>query len=220
MLQNKKNKKTGSRKKRVVRQNRMRMLVVPGTFMPDRLRTKLWYDFLQYPLMAAASSGALNIGGNDAYDPDRSGSGHQPMGFDQLTSIYDRYVVTGSRVRITLLSTDKGITLGLIPSTDTGTPSSLNNLLENPYSKHLAIPSSYPCVLNHSFSSAKIWGVSESTIIQDDTYHARYNASPTRPWYWLVKAGTFDGSTTATVYVNIRVSYIVEFYERIQESQS
>lgn len=36
---------------------------------------------------------------NGMYDPDISGVGHQPRGFDQLMALYDHYVVLGSKIK-------------------------------------------------------------------------------------------------------------------------
>lgn len=41
---------------------------------------------------------------NSLYDPDTTGGGHQPMGFDQLAAIYNRYLVTGAKLSCTFES--------------------------------------------------------------------------------------------------------------------
>lgn len=38
---------------------------------------------------------------NSLFDPDTTGGGHQPMGYDQLTPIYNRYLVTGAKITAT-----------------------------------------------------------------------------------------------------------------------
>lgn len=43
---------------------------------------------------------------NSLYDPDRSHTGHQPMGYDQLAALYNRYVVTGARISCTFTNQD------------------------------------------------------------------------------------------------------------------
>lgn len=41
---------------------------------------------------------------NSLYDPNTTGTGHQPMGFDQLAAIYGRYLVTGAKITTTFES--------------------------------------------------------------------------------------------------------------------
>lgn len=38
---------------------------------------------------------------NGLYDPNTSGVGHQPRGFDQLIALYNHYTVTASRIKVT-----------------------------------------------------------------------------------------------------------------------
>jgi len=40
------------------------------------------------------------------YDPDSTGIGHQPIGFDQIMPMYDHYTVIGARARVTFSNTD------------------------------------------------------------------------------------------------------------------
>lgn len=40
---------------------------------------------------------------NGLYDPDITGTGHQPIGFDQLMSFYNHYTVIGAKIRVDYL---------------------------------------------------------------------------------------------------------------------
>jgi len=44
---------------------------------------------------------------NGMFDPDITGAGHQPRGFDQLMALYDHYVVIGSKIRFDCQWTDR-----------------------------------------------------------------------------------------------------------------
>lgn len=45
---------------------------------------------------------------NGLYDPDISAFGHQPRGHDQLAAIYNRYLVTGSHIKVTPIAQSTG----------------------------------------------------------------------------------------------------------------
>lgn len=49
---------------------------------------------------SAAGTAAHIFSLNGLYDPDITGTGHQPRGFDELMPLYDHYVVIGTRVTI------------------------------------------------------------------------------------------------------------------------
>ena len=48
-----------------------------------------------------ASSYEMNL--NSLFDPNESGVGHQPMGFDQLMSIYEKYTVVAAKITVAYL---------------------------------------------------------------------------------------------------------------------
>jgi hypothetical protein len=43
---------------------------------------------------------------NNLYDPNVTGTGHQPMGFDQLMPLYDHYVGIATKLTVTYTSID------------------------------------------------------------------------------------------------------------------
>lgn len=43
---------------------------------------------------------------NGLYDPNISGTGHQPVGFDEMMNMYDHYVVTNARIVVTFTNYD------------------------------------------------------------------------------------------------------------------
>lgn len=69
--------------------------------VPARQETKLTYSYGLYagtaqtafPTFGTAASYELQFRGNSVFDPDKSGVGHQPMGFDQWSAFYDHYYV-------------------------------------------------------------------------------------------------------------------------------
>jgi len=82
-----------------------RTLAWRGEIIPPVLKTKLKYTENVY---------ATSTGGdytyifrlNSIYDFDYSGTGHQPMGHDQLATLYENYRVTGVRWQIKAFNCD------------------------------------------------------------------------------------------------------------------
>lgn len=53
--------------------------------------------------------GTYILVGNGMYDPDSTGTGHQPRGFDQLMAFYDHYVVTGVSLKAQFFNTSSSV---------------------------------------------------------------------------------------------------------------
>lgn len=193
-----------------------------GTFMPDFLKTNFNYDFIDYALVSATTSGLLKVAGNSLFDPDKTGSGHQPLGFDALGgAIYQNYRVLSSTITVTLLRTSEACTMCVTPTTNNSYPSTLNDALEARYNSQMIIPTSvFKSQSINSISTHKIWGVSAKTVMVDDLYQAVYTSDPNRIWYWIVQAGVFDGSTGFSLRVNIKITYEAILYNLAIYTQS
>lgn len=64
-------------------------------------RAKLVYG-AKFTLTPGAGGTVANhvFSANGCYDPDITGAGHQPRGFDQLMALYDHYVVKNSKIEV------------------------------------------------------------------------------------------------------------------------
>lgn len=76
--------------------------------MPKTTRTTLRY--VSRGSFVNPSAGGLAatwiFSANGLYDPDISGIGHQPVGFDQLMGMYDHYTVLGAKIVIDVRNDD------------------------------------------------------------------------------------------------------------------
>lgn len=72
-----------------------------NTPLPAQLKTQFRYaeTFSMNPSLADVASTYL-FSLNGLYDPNYTGIGHQPRGFDQLMALYDHYVVIGTTITL------------------------------------------------------------------------------------------------------------------------
>ncbi len=63
-------------------------------------KTKRTLRYFDAPSFApgAGSAGTYVFAANGLYDPDITGTGHQPLGFDDMMLYYDHYVVTAAKI--------------------------------------------------------------------------------------------------------------------------
>lgn len=186
---------------------------LPGLGIPDRLFANLAYDQNALSLVNASTSGTYLFSGNSCFDPDTSGIGHQPMYFDQLNQLYNRYRVHKTQIIFELTSSTIASHVTITPTTDGSWPVDLRQALESTYTSSIPISSSvFRTIRERSISTRKIWGM--QSITQDDLYQAVCTASPVRQWYWKLIGESFDGVTNVSIRANIRVVYEVEFFDR------
>lgn len=76
------------------------MALLRGVAPPRMKRTFNYCDKRSLDGGAGGTVSSLFFSANSLYDPDRSGVGHQPMGFDQLMPLYDHFVVTKARINV------------------------------------------------------------------------------------------------------------------------
>lgn len=71
---------------------------VMNTPLPTKLKATLrYFDFPTLDIGVAGAPATHVYSASDLYDPDRTGAGGQPRGFDQLMALYDHFVVIGSK---------------------------------------------------------------------------------------------------------------------------
>lgn len=70
---------------------------------PDRLRTKLHYCDVVQLSASAGSPGLWQFRMNGMFDPDYTGTGHQPQWYDQLSAVYSFATVVASKIKVTFI---------------------------------------------------------------------------------------------------------------------
>lgn len=153
------------------------------------------------------------------YDPDHTGTGHQPLGFDQMMDLYDHYQVIGCKVTFTITSATADCVVGLRLSDGTGLDASLQDLKtfqENPGSKYRFITKSTDnqgtITLSKKISPQKFFGVAPVAYRGETKYTGTVSANPSESMgIHLVCWGL--NSTSATIRYSTRISYIARFTE-------
>lgn len=193
------------------------------TTFPDRQFLKMKWNYMlsAVPTVAAPQSRMI-IRGNSVYDPDYSGvSGGQPFAYTEMSALYNQYRVYGSRYKVEIMpaniNTGNYVKFSLYPQKDL-TDISTDQAGEAPYSKSAFVGGSNATsrrFLKGFMTSKKIYGFTK--ISQDPNFAALVTANPFNEWYWILDYSTVDGSNLSSstqAYLNITVTYYVEFFDR------
>jgi len=222
IVRSRRNRRTAQTIRKKRGEARMVLGLNPSTFgFPNTIVTKLRYcTFLD--LTAAAGVVAQNIfNANSIFDPDNTGVGHQPLYRDNFANIYDQYVVLGSRIKVTFVSssTTLGHYIGITGDDDNTTSSNLETLMEQNNSVHSMIGASSapPGYLTATFSPLSKFGVAAK---DDGSSATAMGANPTELWCWKVWALPSDAATTSHCYCKVEIDYTVKFTELSTQTQN
>jgi hypothetical protein len=188
----------------------------------DRLFVKLRYRE-QVNFTQTLGSLAENIyRGNSLFDPDLTGTGGQPLGFDQWAAFYGSYTVLGSAVEIESMmngSPPLNARHGVFPSVSSASLGTTDHerAEEQPYaitrSLHMGNTGVGQGMLKAYMSTAKIWGVVRPAVQIEDGFSATVGSNPTDAWYWHV-FNYCPGGSTQSLCMNIILTYFVVFEGR------
>lgn len=118
---------------------RPKMTLVNNTLAPfsQRYITKMKYS--QTFSISSLGTNRYMFNLNNIFDPDRSGVGHQPYGYDQLGAIYNRYRVITCHWAINMYPSEGSspIRVCALPANEEITNTTLSDACEDPRAKWL-----------------------------------------------------------------------------------
>ncbi len=168
---------------------------------------------------------------NSAYDPDDSGVGSQPLGYDQWSAFYTRYFINDATIRVTATNvTSNPVIFGIIPQLDNSPQTDIAAVISNPMCVWtLLAPLNSgdttktlvkSCNMRYLYANP---GINDS---QDDytglTGNVGTGSSPARNGFFHVFFSTLNGAvigTNAVQYV-MNLQQICKFCRRNDIAQS
>lgn len=207
------------------RRKASQVIIRQPSSLPDRLYVKLVYRE-QLSWSQAANQLADNVyRGNSLFDPDLTGTGGQPFGFDQWTAFYGSYTVLGSSIEVVSMLNNNsavGNTRAAVIPTNTSSQfgAAQQELAEEvPYGKwgtcRMGAAGVGQCTVKSYMSTAKMAGVVRPAVQIADSFSALYTANPTAPWFWHV-INYFPGGSVGnqSLIQNVKLTYYCVFEGR------
>ncbi len=165
--------------------------------------------------------GTYTFGANCMYDPDITSTGHQPMLFDNLMSIYHHCTVIGSKIKATFMSgsdtTYAGCGIGGIElSGQPGAISDFNQLLEQAKRvKHgtfgSATSGTNRLIVTQGFSSKKFF--TQNSLDEDDLANTASANPAERAYFHVFVAPTGTDVDVPSTDVIIEIDYVCVWHE-------
>lgn len=187
--------------------------------------------YYEHQLALNSTGGILSryvFSANGVYDPNITGTGHQPMGFDQMMLFYEQAVCFRSRIRVNFAcasATDGRVAIGLFP--DTSAPASVSEFMENGLVVTDVVNGTGANASVHHFKSleltcdvAKYFGRSKKELISSPEFYCTTAANPTEQVYFQVCQWNPSAATDINSFFDVIISYDVYYYEPRKDSAS
>lgn len=205
------------------RQALMRCPLFPAS---TRRRGMLYYESA-LGLTAPTSGNVVTyfFSANGMFDPNITGTGHQPIGFDQMMLMYEQCTVINSSIQVTFnigpgLTVEAGVSL--FP--DSSALTNPSQLVENGLIRYIPLTSGSSTFQNHRPQSivrldcdvATYFGRrGVRTLLNDDNLYTTASANPVEQVYYGIVVWQIspDAATTTSVGFDVLISYDVIYWE-------
>lgn len=150
---------------------------------------------------------------NGMFDPNYSGTGHQPLYFDQLSAVYDHFTVLKSYLKLTVstTSTTPQIVTCFINDDTTVTPSGIEARMEQSSAKSVQITAGEgPKTMYISWDAYKTFG---GSILGNDNLQGSAAADPTEQSLFTISAQCASFDTATTVIGTAEIVYVAVWDE-------
>lgn len=196
--------------------------------MPNKFATKLRYQENATINPATGVPGVHIVSANGCYDPNITGTGHQPRGFDELMTLYDHYTVIGAKIVATFVLREgiphDSMNVGIALKDATGIETA-NGYLEgrNVRSKVLRGTdgpgtSCNSVTLSLKASTRKFLG--RTKPLSDPELKGTVSGNPTEQSYFHLFAQSIQVGDASPLDVTYRIDYLVVLTEPKQPGQS
>lgn len=170
--------------------------------------------------------------GNSLFDPDYSGVGAQPYGYDQLCPVfYNNYNVKSCKITVYpsvaaayVTGFPPYIEVLVVPYRGNALPyTDPNDVRRMPYCRSMRIsPTSQANGINKISSYASTKAILGREFASDVSATGQYDGNPTYTWYWFVIFDTASWVPTAPIPVSfdVKIAYYTKLLRKQELDQS
>ncbi len=180
--------------------------------LPLSFRTCLRY-YEQVNFSAVSTPYVYVFRANSGYDPNQTGSGSQPVGWDNLLTFYNSTFVVGSKIVVTFINGGTvPIQFGIAPTIASNTISSYDNL------KIYGRSTAFSHVDGTTRGSSSIKSLENEVVTlnfygqpYDRDFQAQGQAAPSKTLFWTIAFQTSDQTSLITAQMQVEIFYDLVF---------
>jgi len=189
-------------------------------FPVSTMRSLFYYD---YDLGSSSVAGVPTnyfFCANGMFDPNTTGTGHQPMGFDQMMLMYNQYTVLSSKISVTIYNTTSSVAVRvgvyLTPDATAGTdPSRIveNGLLTTKVLSAINV-AGYHKEFSLNCDVASYMGRPKGkTMVNSSTLAGTAAANPTEGVFYNITGWDPFGASNFSLFFDVLIEYKAVFWE-------
>ena len=198
------------------RKRRSALAKFPKQLIPNTTYKKFRYAEQISLDPGAGTSASYTFTANGCFDPNISGTGHQPLGFDQYMGVlYDHYTVLKSKISIRANTTGTGPSSGnmlfgiLLRDTNSGTPVIPDAFIEQGRCKYTNIAATGQNAKSLSYTANPLKFLNHAKT--DIEVRGTASTNPAEQAYWILFASATNGTDNASpLDVMVVIDYWVE----------
>lgn len=217
---NKKNNTKGKKGKKVKFGSTVPNQMYSQSFPREMKVTMKYFEIRSFTTTASIANDKMyNL--NSIFDPDYSSTGHQPQGYDQWSSFYNRYRVDTCKVTVSIIEASAdGLVATILGSNSTVAINDTSVAAESPLSITKTFTRTGPSVkLVKIFNLADLNGVTRTVYNSDDRYAAPFGSDPSEK-LMLHTVVTNPALNAIVVNMSIQLEYYVTLFDPVQLSLS
>ncbi len=190
-----------------------------GAGIPRSVLVKLRYHDVRNLTGAITDSWVYRL--NSLFDPDFTGTGHQPLWHDQLALLYNRYQVHGCYIRVRMVNLSASVPVEVV-------------LFENDDSGYLQAHGAFEKGTNSSQVLSVQGSGRDTTTIQkyfdirkllasnlrDRDYSAVFGATPALEYFAILRVSSLDGSSTCSIQAQVDMVFLTHCWDQVDVSES
>lgn len=182
-----------------------------GTGFPKQVKFTHKYCEFFNNVSTSGVPQAYRFRANGMFDPNHTGTGHQPLFFDQLGAIYDQYTVISSKITVSAVPSASstvpqqvGININDdavgIAAVDINT---INEQTESSF-KQIAYTPEAPVMLTRYWSALKSFGANP---LANSELRGTLSSDPTEQMFFVLYSAAIDGASTVGIWCTVTIEY-------------
>lgn len=186
---------------------------------------KLTYADTAFDLITGAGGIPIKyvFAGNGPYDPDRTGAGVQPYGYDNILQAfnYQYYVVVGARIRVnvTLNAECSDYVFTIVPHRQNVlTYDNADDLRVIPHAKQVHLCTQFPKKSVSMYITTK--QMYPEFDITGNQFRGAWNGSPASMWYFNLYGDTQSFGATIDTFFDCTITYYLRVVKNDDENES